>query len=105
MNIKNETLKLISQTLYRAYSLPYKRKGGTDATYEQTAEEKDKLRKISFVIDRLIATRIMKGELIKNKNKPQCDNCGTVLNDQNTYPSVFHQICNNCVKFESTPYR
>ena len=57
-NIKPEKLRLIISTLYRAYSLPYKRKvyddGRRDDTYEQTEDEKDLMRRTALVLERLL---------------------------------------------------
>ena len=63
-NIKPDKLRLIISTLYRAYSLPYKRKvyddGRRDDTYEQTEEEKDLLRKTALVLERKKKKKIAK---------------------------------------------
>lgn len=55
--IPEDKLDLIGSTLYRAYSMPYKRRigpPGVDFTYEQTEEEKDYLRRLSLIIGRRI---------------------------------------------------
>ena len=58
INISEDKLRLIASTLYRAYSLPYKRKvyDGIrgDDTYEQTEEEKDLMRRTAIVLERLL---------------------------------------------------
>lgn len=58
ININEDKLRLIASTLYRAYSLPYKRKvyDGImrDDTYEQTEKEKDLMRRTALVLDYLV---------------------------------------------------